>query len=54
MKNKIFFKFNLLEDEKDELYKVTQDESSKQNIKINSNNNSNNNVNTNYVKKNLE
>ena len=51
MKNKIFFKFNLLEDEKDELYKITQEESSKQNIKINSNNNGNNNVNTNYIKK---
>ena len=48
LKNKIFFKFNSLEDEKDELYKIAIDENSKQNIK---NINNNKNMNNNYMKK---
>jgi hypothetical protein len=47
-KNKIFFKFNSLEDEKNELYKIAIDENSKHIVKtININANTNNN----YLKK---
>jgi hypothetical protein len=47
-KNKIFFKFNSLEDEKNELYKIAIDENSKHFVKtININSNTNNN----YLKK---
>ena len=50
LKNKIFFKFNSLEDEKDELYKIALDENSKQIIKS-INNNNNVNMNNNLIKK---
>ena len=48
LKNTIFFKFNSLEDEEDELYKIALDENSKQ---IAKSINNNTNINKNYIKK---